>query len=72
MGDLERMRKHGQLTEDGSRRYCDKHGEHGILYSCEYYPDDIQEEIEQLNVKFNEQLLNGTIRLNIDYAMKIV
>jgi len=52
---------HGKTSPDGSRRYCNIHGEHGFLYPCKEYPQNILEEVINLGKQFKQQCENGTI-----------
>lgn len=41
-----KKRKHGQLTNGGSTRWCENHNqEHGFLYSCPKYSKEVNDEI---------------------------
>jgi len=58
--------KHGTMTEDRSGRHCHKHGEHGFLYSCSEYPEDLRKEIEDLGEKFRQECKDGSITIKIN------
>jgi hypothetical protein len=53
--------KHGQPTKDGHTRKCDIHGEHGILYICEEYSDEIKEKLHLMRKVFIQQCKDGKV-----------
>lgn len=65
------MDLHGILNEDGTQRYCDVHGTHGVLYVCKSYPLEMKKEIESLGDEFRKQCQEGTMKFVTSYAMRI-
>jgi hypothetical protein len=61
---------HGKLNKEGCSRNCDVHGCHGILYVCEEYTEDIQNEIKSLGEKFREDCKKGTINIFNNYDLR--
>lgn len=58
--------KHGELTKDGSGRFCKVHGrEHGFLFPCEHYNKVVLKEVKMLGDRFRRDCENGTIRFNV-------
>lgn len=52
---------HGKMTKYGGGRYCDKHGEHGFLYICEEYPEELREDLNMRGKAFSELLKFGKV-----------
>lgn len=46
------MTNHGQVIDEEHIRKCNIHGEHGILYICESYPEDLKKELKKLGDEF--------------------
>jgi hypothetical protein len=61
------MSKNGVLNDKGNERYCDIHGQHAILHTCNNYPNNIKKEIKDLTNKFIRDCLNGNVNINDEY-----
>jgi hypothetical protein len=54
----------GDLTESKTARFCIScNREHGILYVCPEYDQELQKKIEQDGIKFRETCLSGNIKI---------
>ena len=63
--------KNGDLTKDRGGRICIScNREHGVLYACPEYDQDLQDEIKKDGDKFRKQCFSGEALITINGVTK--
>lgn len=63
--------KNGELTKDRGGRFCIScNREHGFLYACPEYDQELQKEIERDGEKFRQQCFHGDVLITINGVTK--
>ncbi len=60
------MNEHEKVDKYGHTRFCDAHGCHGVLYNCEEYSEETQNEIDALVDRFKEACDKGNVVFNLE------